>query len=254
VQGNNDVWLLDAARTTRFTFDAAPDNFPIWSPDGRWITFASNRQGKAGRDLYRKPSNSAGSEELLLESMEDKSPQDWSPDGKFLLYLEGVTTGGVGDLMVLPMAGDRKPIVFLKTRFDERGPHFSPDGRWVAYQSNESGLNQIYVRPFPGPGGQWQVSTSGGIQVRWRRDGRELYYIAPDGKLMAVPIAVKDNAIEPGAPVALFQPPIWGGGTNSANRQQYDVAPDGRFLINVTAAGDISSPITLFLNWKPPAK
>ena len=155
--------------------------------------------------------------------------------------------------MVLPMGGERKPVVFLKTAFDERSPQFSPDGRWVAYQSNESGMNQIYVRPFPGAGGQWQVSTAGGIQVRWRHDGKELYYIAPDGKLMAVPIFVKDTAIEPGTPVALFQTRIWGGGANANQRQQYDVSRDGQFLINVNTEDAATSPITLLLNWKPSA-
>ena len=254
VQANTDIWLLDATRTTRFTFDAGTDTFATWSPDGRWITFTSNRTGKSGvRDLYRKPSNSAGNEELFFESAEDKSPQSWSNDGRFLIYIAAASAGASGDLMVLPITGERKPFVFLKTSFDERSPQFSPDGRWVAYQSNESGINQIYVRPFPGPGGQWQISTAGGVQPRWGRDGRELYYIAPDGKLMAVLTAVKDNAIEPGTPIVLFQTRIWGGGRNANNRQQYDVARDGRFLIN-TVLDDSSSSITLLMNWKPPAQ
>ena len=157
------------------------------------------------------------------------------------------------DPWVLPLEGDRKPRVFLSTNFTETGAHFSPDGRWVSYQSNESGRNEIYARPFPGPGGQWQISTAGGINARWRHDGKELYYIAPDGQLMAVPIATQGATLEPGTPVALFQSRSTLGG-NTGARAQYAVAPDGRFLINVTTGDATSSPITLLLNWKPPAK
>jgi len=127
---------------------------------------------------------------------------------------------------------------------------FSPDGRWVAYQSSESGRFEIYVRPFPELGGLWQVSTSSGIQPRWRRDGRDLYYIAPDGKLMGVPITVEAGTVKPGTPVALFQTRVALGAT--VNRQQYDVAPDSRFLINQTAGDAAAAPITILQNWKPP--
>ena len=154
--------------------------------------------------------------------------------------------------MVLPMDGEKKPVVFANTVYDERHAQFSPDGRYVAYQSNESGQFEIYVRPFPSqPDGQRQlVSTLGGIAPRWRPDGKELYYIAPDGTLMAAPIALKGTALEPGVPTPLFQPPIVAGGVNATNPQQYDVAPDGRFLINVNTEDATTSPITLLLNWK----
>ena len=153
------------------------------------------------------------------------------------------------DLWVLPLHDVGKPFPFLRTRFEERRGQFSPDGRWVAYQSGEAGQEQIYVRPFPGSDGQWQISTSGGTQPRWRRDGRELYYISSDNKLMAVPIAVNGSGLKPGSPVTLFQPRILGGRT----RPQYDVAPDGRFLINVVAEDATTLPITVLLNWKPSA-
>jgi len=120
----------------------------------------------------------------------------------------------------------------------------------VAYQSDESGQHEIYVRAFPGPGGQWQVSTSGGVYPRWAPGGHELYYIAPDSRLMTVPITAKGDALDAGTPVVLFQPRIVGGGTNVVgSRQQYDVAPDGRFLINVTTDETTTTPITLVLNW-----
>ena len=164
---------------------------------------------------------------------------------------------------MLPLEGDRKPFVFLKTNFDERRGQFSPDGRWVAYQSNESGRFEIYVRPFPGPsspggadgrgGGQWQVSTAGGMSPRWGPGGKELDYIAPDGTLMAAPIAVNGANLEPGRPVALFRTRIVGGGTDLNVGTNYDIARDGRILIN-TVLDDAASPITLIQNWKPPAK
>ena len=165
VQGNADIWLLDAVRTTRFTFDPSLDRFPIWSPDSSRIVFDSNRKGQ--RDLYPKPSNGAGSEELLLESPQNKAAIDWSADGRFLLYFV-VNPKTSFDLWALPLEGDRpstrsgrpepaegrKPFVFLNSSFEENLGQFSPDGRWVAYVSNESGRYEIYVRPFPKSGGQ----------------------------------------------------------------------------------------------------
>jgi len=167
-QGNTDVWLIDGSRTVRFTFDPGPDAFPIWSPDGSEVLFDSTRNGR--RDLYRKPASGGGSEQLLFSSSETKAFNDWSADGRFILFLSnGPQTAR--DLWVLPMTGDRKPFPFVKTKFDEWRGKFSPDGRWVTYQSNESGRFEIYVRPFPGPGGQWQVSTAGGISPLWSRSG-----------------------------------------------------------------------------------
>ena len=156
--------------------------------------------------------------------------------------------------------------MFLKTNFNERWGVFSPDGRWVAYISNESGRDEIYVRPFqaqptltfqgaadPRAAGQWQVSTAGGVFPRWRPDGKELYYIAPDGKLMAAPIAVNGAALEPGMPLALFATRIYGGGADNGQNRNYDVSRDGRFLIN-TVLEDAASRITLLQNWSPKPK
>ena len=138
----------------------------------------------------------------------------------------------------------------LSTQFSEAQGAFSPDGKWVAYQSNESGRYEIHVRPFPGPGGQWQVSTSGGISPRWRADGKELYYIAPDSKLMAVGVSTQGTTFTPGTPEALFPTHI----TPGVFKQQYDVAHDGRFLINTELDTASTEPIHLLLNWKPPGK
>ena len=275
VEGNADIWLLDGARTSRFTFDPALDRLPIWSPDGGRIVFYSNRKGH--RDLYQGSPTRAGAEELLLASPQDKGATDWSADGRFLLY-QDLDPQTIHDLWVLPMEGDRTPWVFLKTPFDERDGTFSPDGRWVAYMSNESGRQEVYVRPFTRPaesgaalplrsgqaanaaercvrlqpdpaGGQWQVSTAGGLYPRWRRDGKELYYLAPSGAMMAAPITVTGSTLAPGAPVALFSTRIVGGGTDNGQGRQYDIASDGRFLIN-TVLDEASAPITLLQNWQ----
>jgi dipeptidyl aminopeptidase/acylaminoacyl peptidase len=142
----------------------------------------------------------------------------------------------------------------VQTSADEREGQFSPDGRWVAYVSNETERDEVYIRLFPGPGGKWQVSTNGGVDPRWRRDGHELFYVAPDGKLMAVAIEVEPDGrtVSPGAPVALF-PTRFATGANVSvgfnSRPQYAVAPDGRFLMNVTVDDPTPSPITLVLNW-----
>lgn len=142
------------------------------------------------------------------------------------------------------------PFPVVQTVFEERDGQFSPDGKWIAYQSNESGRFDVYVQPFPGPGGKLPVSTNGGAQVRWRRDGKELFYIALDGRLMAVPIERTSNgqSLEPGTPVPLFATRV--GGARNFGRQQYVVSADGRFLM-ITVTEEAPAPITLILNWKP---
>jgi hypothetical protein len=159
------------------------------------------------------------------------------------------------DLWVQPLVDARpdpavKPFPFLSTNFGEVWGQFSPDGRWILYQSNESGRWNVYVRPFPGPGGRWSVSSDGGVYPRWGPGGREVYYVAPDGTLMATPITVKGTMVEVGTAVRLFRPQILGGGVNLVGRgHQYDVAPDGRFLVNVETEASVISPITIILNW-----
>jgi Tol biopolymer transport system component len=260
VQGNTDLWLLDGVRTSRFTFDATNDRVPVWSPDGTRIVFQSNRTG-AG-DLYQKLTSGAGVEERLVPSEQNMTPTDWSVDGRFLLYhFFDAQTGG--DLWVLPVGGDHKPSVFLKTPFKEVRGVFSPDGRWVAYHSNESGRDEIYIRPFVPPGAAgtaatttgalWQVSTAGGTMAAWRPDGKELYYLSPEGAMMAAPITAIGSAIEPGVPVVLFPTRIVGGGIDTGQGRQYDIAPDGRFLIN-TELDSTAAPITLIQNWDPEAQ
>lgn len=265
VQGNTDLWLLDGTRTSRLTFDAAIDETAIWSPDGRRIVFDSNRR-TGYRDLYQK-SSSGEAETLLLASPQDKNATSWSPDGRFLLYQTKTPQDGM-DIWVLPLEGDRTPWVFLKTAFGEGLAVFSPDGHWVAYQSNQSGRSEIYVRPFGRPaasgaapelrpgqptdpaGGQWQVSTQGGTVPKWRRDGKEIYYVGPTAAMMAAPITLTGATAVPGEPALLFSTRIHDGGRS----RQYDVTRDGRFLINTMLDDGASAPITLLQNWHPERK
>ncbi len=262
-QGNADIWLLDGARASRMTFDAAADGFPIWSPDGTRIVFTSTRLG--GADLYQKLASGEGTDQLLLQSDQIKYPSSWSADGRFLMYFSVDAHTGT-DIWVLPMTGDRKPFPFLRTPAGEVWAQFSPDGRWVAYASNASGRDEVYVRPFASPGagekagsdaatGQWQVSTGGGVFPVWRPDGKELYYINPAGEMMSAPFTITGSAFEPGAPTKLFQTHVAEGGVDHTQGRQYDIAPDGRFLINTELPeSSATPPITLLQNWNPDAR
>ena len=254
VNGNLDVWLLDVERgvPTRFTFDSADDGIPLWSRDGSRIVFNSNRQGVL--DLYQKSASGAGNEEaLLLQTAQNKFVSDWSPDGRFLLYQSIDPIRSLG-IWALPLDGDRKAFPVVQTDFEEHGGQFSPDGRWIAYVSIKSGRYEVYVRPFAQrTGDEIRISSDGGDQVRWRPDGKELFYIARDGQLVAVPIRLASNSetVETGTPVRLFVTGVggWAGGLPGP---QYVVSPDGlRFLMNTLTGDVVTSPITVILNWKP---
>jgi eukaryotic-like serine/threonine-protein kinase len=258
------IWLLDGSRTSPLTSGTNANWSGMWSPDGTRIVFESSRSTDQ-RELYEKLVNGAvGDERLLLDLGQVKGserPTSWSPDGRFLLY-DSFGPGPGTDLWVLPMTGPPKPFAFLQSSFRKSSAVFSPDGRWVAYESNESGQNEIYVRPFRPPGEkdpdaasasvQWQVSSSGGVAATWRPDGREIFYLDPSGAMMAAPITVSRATLAAGTPVKLFQTRIFGGGEQSLGRN-YDVAPDGRFLIETldTALNSAAAPITLIQNWTP---
>ena len=173
--GNPDVWVLDGVRQTRLTIDPSSDAGPVWSPDGHWIVFSSNRKGPF--NLYPKRSDGVGSDELLLASPFHKNATGWSPDGHLLYSVDNDPKTGYDLWSLRPLAKSTPgtATVFLNESYEERNAQFSADGRWVAYVSNESGTQEIYVRPFPGPGAKSPVSTAGGIEPRWRNDGTELY-------------------------------------------------------------------------------
>jgi hypothetical protein len=203
--------------------------------------------------MFLKASSGAGTDEIGFESSIPKVFSDWSADGRFMVFFQVLPKTGP-DLWVRPMQGDRQPSVFLDSQFVELWPRFSPDGKWVTYQSDDSGRNEIYVRPFPGPGAPVTISVAGGNYPRWARNGTEIYFLALDGTLMATPVSIRNGVLEAGTPVALFKSRIVGRGQNVVGRRsQYDVAPDGRFLINIEAEDAATSPISLLLNWKPPA-
>ena len=149
----------------------------------------------------------------------------------------------------MPMAGERKPLVVVSGPFEERNGQFSPDGRWVAYQSNESGRFEIYVQPFPGPGDKVKVSIAGGTDARWHPDGKELFFLAPDGTLMAATVRTVGSTFDPGTPKPLFQTRTAVGG-NANLFPQYAVSRDGRFLINVPDEASSAAPLTVIVNWK----
>ncbi len=254
VQGNIDIWVRDLLRggLTRLSFDAMADVMPAWSPDGRRIAFTSYRTGINA--LYLKPSDGSGAEERLLDSPNTRVPQDWSRDGRWLLYYETHPTTG-RDLWAVDMTSpDHTLRLVANTIAEEVLAQVSPDGRWVAYQTNESGRFEVVVQSFPDVGGKWQVSTAGGVSPRWRADGKELYFLAPDATMTAVPVTAAGTSFAAGTPVTLFPARIVDGGTLARSRPQYAVARDGRFLINQPVADATAEPITLILNWNSEGK
>ena len=250
--GNRDIWILDAARgvPSRFTFDAANDLSPVWSPDAFRLAFASERRsGATARDIYVKDSNGAGQESLLFDSGRPAIPLHWSPDGRHLLF--GVIDPKTqSDLWVMPLP-DGKPVPYLAGPFYEDQGQFSPDGRWVAYMSNESGANNIYVQSFPAGAGKFQISTTLGNEPRWRRDGKEIYYTGPQG-IMAVEVKTSPK-FESSVPKPIGRPEIYQQSAyNSPFR--YDVTADGKRFLLIAPVATAAAPITVVLNWQSALK
>jgi eukaryotic-like serine/threonine-protein kinase len=243
-----DLWLLDLSRgdATRFTFGTGLAEFPVWSPDGKWIFFTFNNSV-----LYQKLASGEGDEKEVQRSNSAGliRATDWSPDGRFLLYGSvGPSLTTLYDIWVLP-SGGRKPVPFLQTKFVEEQGRFSPNGRWVAYVSDQSGAAEIYVRAFTSDfgsgsasaGGSVLVSHGGGTAPRWRADGKELFYLAQDGKMMAVEVTTGPE-FRAGTPAPVFQTP---SGTIVG-----DVTADGKRFLLVTPVGpSASAPFTVVLNW-----
>jgi Tol biopolymer transport system component len=245
-----DVWVIEVARgvASRLTFGPSLQICPVWSPDGQRIAYASSRLGRFG--LYERPANGAGEEKLLLEPGPARCPTDWSRDGRFLAYEE--RSDEEPDLFALPLVGERKPLPLAATRFYESQAAFSPDGRFVALTSRESGAREVYVQSFPDGRSRWRVSPSGGIEPRWRSDGRELFYLGPDDRVMAVQVS--------GSRQPDFSLPAALGARArrlTDNRNHYDVSGDGkRFLLNRLADERHPSFVSVIVDWgsQPPPK
>ena len=238
--GVGDIWLYDLTRdlSTRFTFDVASEWQPIWSPDGARIVYATDKTGSG--DLFIKNANGTESAILLLKDLPPKSATDWSPDGRFLLYYLFSPTSKE-DLWMLPMDSTKTPRPYLQTEFTETNARFAPDSRWVVYQSDESGSNEIYVRPFPTGNGKWQISTNGGEFPMWSRDGKEIFYHQPGGATMSVEVSGAGAALIVGAATKVFDIP---------RSVVLDATADGlQFLTAVMIGAQSSPPVTLITQW-----
>jgi serine/threonine-protein kinase len=254
LRNNNwDIWVYDIERgvSTRLTFEDSAETEQIWSADGQYLIFSSDANG--ADNLYRKRSDGSGELERVTEADQAQWASSWSSDGRFVSYMTSTTAL---DLWTLPLDGERKPELYLSTPFAEADGDFSPDGRWLAYDSNESGQTEVYVRPFPPGGGKWQVSDSGGAYPRWSRDGRELFYRTDDGIMVASVEGVGDT-LRAGKPRVALGGSFRGGSAGVAlsgnTFADYEVSPDGqRFIVfpSVEDSGQIDHPhVTLVTHW-----
>jgi Tol biopolymer transport system component len=241
-----EIWIYDTSSGagTKFVFSGTHDTSPVWSPDGARIVFSSDRKAKgAHADLWVKPLD-GGKEEILAESADDRFSEDWSRDGRFLSFNVRQATGRRNQqIWILDTGGERRAAPFAAEGDLQANSRFSPDGRWIACDSDESGRSEVYVRAFPGPGGKWQISTAGGSVPKWKGDGKELYYLSLDNKLMAVSVAA-DGTFRAGTPAPLFSvhPNLYGG--------VYDVTSDARrFIFSVAPADQGSPPLNVVVHW-----
>jgi Tol biopolymer transport system component len=242
--GANDIWVLDLARgiRTRLTFGPVTNDFPVWSPDGKWIAYGSQSNGK--NHLYRKLSDGSGAEELLLDDEQTLIPGDWSSDSKYLLYSRGLFFSNGAEIWALPLEGDRKPFLIVPhsaSSYAGAG-RLSPDGRWLAYSSNESGQTEVYVIPFRGGQGKWQVSQSGGDRPLWGKDGKSLYYADLNFTVFAVPVKQLNDTLQFGSAEQIV--------SNLASQIFfYDVSPDGKKILLNVISQQVNQSITVVTNW-----
>jgi serine/threonine-protein kinase len=246
VELDSQIWLYDLSRDTltRFTFEGKLNQSPGWTPDGKRIAFRSNKEGSS--NLFWQLADGSGGLERLTTGQVTQNLTSWSADGQLLAFFENSPTMQ-RDIWVLRLS-DRKAQPFLQTSFNEGAPSFSPDGRWLAYLSNESGRPEIYVQPYPGPGGKWQISTDGGSEPVWNRDGRELFYRSGN-KMMAVQVTTQPS-FSAGKPTTLFEKE-YAASQFPATGIAYDVSADGqRFLmVKETDQNTAAAQINVVLNW-----
>jgi len=250
-----DIWLHDLARglDTRLTVAPLISSSPFWSGKGDRVAFHSNRPGTS--TLYQRAVNGSGQDEMLPSAPGNKSMNQWSKDGQFIVYVQTSEKGDY-DIGVLSMRDgppdERKPALFRHTPFNEYHGQLSPDSHWMAYASDESGQREVYVVPFPAGGGKTQISTAGGEQPRWRGDGKELFYVAADGKLTAVAVHAGVGAtpsFEASAPMSLFETNIYRIIT-APTLYQYDVTADGKRFVIASTAEAAAPPLNVVTNWQ----
>jgi Tol biopolymer transport system component/predicted Ser/Thr protein kinase len=237
----SDIWIVDLARgsSTRFTFasDGKSYTYPIWSPDGKRVAYRL-----VGGGIYVRDADGAGVEQELSKSA--ARPLSWSADGRQILVLARANPAQPNRLFLLPVSGRQTPIPIGPPGVLTDYAGISPDGNYFAFSSGESGRGEVYVEAMPPKTGKWQISINGGQEARWRKDGKELFFVSPDRKMMAVDIQTGQGVVTAGVPHPLFQVP------NGANGFDYDISPDGRrFLISTPSANAANAPITVVLNW-----
>jgi Tol biopolymer transport system component len=246
--GNSDLWILDLARQTRtrLTYDRRVESTPIWTPDARQVVYAADRGGT--EQLFRQDARGGAPEQKLTDGPDGKLPFDISRDGRSLLY--GVQSGdSATDLWVLSLVGERKPAPLVQTPASDGWARFSPDGRWIAYESSISGIPEVYVRPFPGGQGEWQVSAQGGRRPRWRADGKEIYFLSlGSDKVMAAGTRPAGTDFQSDPPRELFPiDPFPQRGLSSP----FEVTGDGqRFLVLQPSADTVSGALTVVTHWQ----
>ncbi|HSN68071.1 MAG TPA: hypothetical protein VLV48_02435, partial [Thermoanaerobaculia bacterium] len=244
-----DIWIIDVVRGTRsrLTFDPGAETGPIWSPDGSTVVYGSGERGSFR--LMKKIASGASDATMILDAAPGQYASDWSRDGRHLAVDAGASESDLSVVNMTEAQPQRQTI--RKTPFNEWGTRFSPDGRWIAYVSHEGGGRpEVFVETFPASGGRWQISTSGGAYPRWRGDGKELFYLNSQFRMVSVKLGFEGNTLEASVPEILFQASVGG---QYLDWGHYDVTADGeRFLIDAPAETASASPITVVLGWAPP--